>query len=243
MMNHLYFWLKKHVDPVIPLYSIVPLLSCFALNMIVYSGTMSLCKDWVHYDLTTPLDQSIPLVSSWMYVYFGCYVFWVINYILVARIYRDDKSTFYRFVTTDMVSRLVCAFFFMAFPTTNVRPEIIEATFSDKLLAFLYRIDQPTNLFPSIHCLVSWLCFAGIRKSEKVTTWYKVFSCIMALLVVASTQFTKQHYIADAVAGIAIAEFLFWLNKRISVYRWVEHFFTALNRKSLALLRIKRRHL
>lgn len=231
----MYNWLKKHVDPVIPLYGIIPLLSCFALNMIVYSGTMILCKNWVHYDLTTSFDKSIPLISSWMYIYFGCYIFWIVNYIMVARIYRDDRSKFYQFVTTDMMSRLVCAVFYMALPTTNVRPEIVGVSFSDKLLSFLYSIDQPTNLFPSIHCLVSWLCFAGIRKSEKVSSRYKVFSCIMALLVVASTQFTKQHYIVDAVAGIALAEFLFRLNNgnppRVSAYQWVEHIFTRLNRK------------
>ena len=42
----MYSWLKKYVDPIIPLFSIVPLLSCFALNMVVYSGTMILCDDW-----------------------------------------------------------------------------------------------------------------------------------------------------------------------------------------------------
>ncbi len=233
----MYNWLKKRIDSIIPLYGIVPLLACFALNMIVYSGTMILCKNWVHYDLTTSLDESIPLVSSWMYIYFGCYIFWIVNYVMVARIYRDDKKQFYRFVTTDMMSRLVCAVFYMAFPTTNQRPEIVGVSLSDKLLSFLYSIDQPTNLFPSIHCLVSWLCFVGIRKSEKVSYWYKAFSCIMALLVVASTQFTKQHYFVDAIAGIALAEFLFWLNKQISVYQWVEQFFTRLNKKLCRILK------
>lgn len=233
----MYNWLKKNIDPILPLYGILPLISCFVLNMIVYSGTMVLCKNWVHYDLTTSLDESIPLISSWMYIYFGCYIFWIANYVMVARIYRDNKAMFYRFVTTDMMSRLVCAVFYMAFPTTNVRPEVVGVSFSDKLLSFLYSIDQPTNLFPSIHCLVSWLCFAGIRKSKRVSYWYKVFSCILALLVVASTQFTKQHYIVDAVAGIALAEFLFWLNQRISAYEWVEHVFTRLNRKLCIILK------
>ena len=189
----MYNWLKKYIDPVIPLFAIIPLVSCFALNMLVYSGSMILCKNWHHYDLTTWLDNQIPLVSWWMYIYFGCYLFWIANYVLVARIYRNDREQFYRFVMTDMMSRLVCAVFYIGFPTTNVRPAFTINSFSDWLLAFLYRIDQPANLFPSIHCLVSWLCYAGIRNNGRVSKGYRVFSCVCALLVVASTQFTKQH--------------------------------------------------
>lgn len=227
----MYQWIKEHVDLICPLWAVLPLLACFALNMLVYSGTMVLCKDWHHYDLTTAFDRSVPLISAWMYIYFGCYLFWIANYILKARIHRDDKSSFYRFVTTDMLSRVVCAFFYLVFPTTNVRPEVIGTGFSDRLLTFLYSIDQPVNLFPSIHCLVSWLCFAAIRKSPKVSIYYKVFSCVFALLVVASTQFTKQHYIADAVAGILLAELLYLLCQKTGLYSPVQKFFEFINRK------------
>lgn len=224
-------WLIKYVDPIVPLFSIVPLLSCFALNMIVYSGTMILCADWKHYDLTTPFDQMVPLIPQWMYIYFGCYLFWIVNYILVARIHRDEPDLFYRFVTTDIMSRLICAVFYIGFPTTNVRPEVTGDGFSVWLLSFLYRVDQPTNLFPSIHCLVSWLCFAGIRGSKKIPVWYQATSCIIALLVAASTQFTKQHYIADVVSGIFLAELLFQINKKVSLYQIPERLFTAVNQK------------
>lgn len=227
----MYQWLKKYIDPICPLYAILPLLSCFGLNMLVYSGTMILCADWHHYDLTTSWDRAVPLVPEWMYIYFGCFLFWIANYILVARINRNNKELFYRFVVTDMLSRVVCGFFFITFPTTNIRPDVTGEGFSVWMLRFLYSIDQPANLFPSIHCLVSWLCYAGIRGRKEVPVWYRAFSCIFALLVVLSTQFTKQHYLADAVAGIALAESLFLLNKRISWYRLVQRFFTWIHDK------------
>ncbi|MDY3908499.1 MAG: phosphatase PAP2 family protein [Eubacterium sp.] len=229
----MYHWLKKYIDPICPLFGIIPLLACFGLNMLVYSGTMILCEDWHHYNLTTAFDESIPLVSEWMYIYFGCYIFWIVNYIMAARIHRDDKSAFYRFVATDMLSRLVCGVFFIAFPTTNIRPKVTGTGLSDRLLAFLYSIDQPTNLFPSIHCLVSWLCFVCIRDSKKISLWYKIFSCIFALLVVASTQFTKQHYIADAIAGILLAELLYLLCRKTNIYVPVQNMFERLNHKLL----------
>lgn len=233
----MYQYLKKYINPICPLFAIIPLLSCFALNMIVYSGSMILCGDWYHYDFTTSFDRWVPLVPEWMYIYFGCYLFWIANYILVAKIYQDNKSKFYRFVITDMMSRLVCAVFFIALPTTNIRPDISDGGLSVWLLDFLYHIDPPANLFPSIHCLVSWLCFVGIRKSNKVSTWYKVFSCIFAILVVLSTQFTKQHYWVDTIAGIALAEILYYVNQKISAYKVVERFFTWLNTKIFKLLK------
>lgn len=214
----MYAWLKKYLDPVIPLYAVLPLIICFGFNTVVYSGTMILCKDRYHYDFTTPFDRMVPVSSWWMYIYFGCYLFWIINYIMVGHINREDRIAFYRFVTTDLMSRIVCAFFYIFLPTTNVRPEVVGTHLSDRLLAFLYQIDQPANLFPSIHCLVSWLCFIGIRKSDKVPLWYKIFSCVFAVLVMASTQFTKQHYIVDVISALILAEGLNWLNQTFDLY-------------------------
>lgn len=223
--------MKKQIAKIIPLYSILPLICCFGLNMLVYSGAMYLCADWKHYDLTTPLDNMVPLASGWMYIYFGCYVFWIANYILVARIHEDNPAEFYRFVTTDMMSRIVCGIFYFLMPTTNVRPEVMGDAFSDMMLRFLYTIDKPANLFPSIHCLVSWMCYIGIRNNNKVPAWYRTFSWIFALLVVISTQTTKQHYIADAIAGLLLAELLFAMNKRITAYKYVQNFFNQVNQK------------
>ena len=193
----MYQWMKKYLDPICPLFAILPLLSCFGLNMLIYSGTMVMCADWYHYDLTTSLDQAIPLVPGWMYIYFGCFLFWTVNYIMVARINRNDPDTFYRFVAADMISRLVCGIIFMVFPTTNVRPEVTGTGFSVFLLQFLYGLDQPTNLFPSIHCLVSWFCFLGIKDQKRIPTWYKGVSFTLAVLVFLSTIFTKQHVLVD----------------------------------------------
>jgi membrane-associated phospholipid phosphatase len=227
-MNH---WLKKYVDRLCPTFAILPLAACFALNILVYSGTMILCADWKHYDLTTTFDTLVPFQTEWVYIYLVCYLFWVINYVMVARIHRNDKTAFYRFVAADMISRLVCAVFFIALPTTNTRPVISAAGMADRIMALVYSIDQPTNLFPSIHCLVSWLCFVGIRNNKKVPLWYRIFSCIFALLVVASTQFTKQHYIVDAAAGIILAEVSYLLCQKTRIYVPVEYLSERLNRK------------
>jgi membrane-associated phospholipid phosphatase len=99
------------------------------------------------------------------------------------------------------------------------------------MVKFVYGVDSASNLFPSIHCLVSWFCFIGIRKSKKIPLWYKVFSCIFAILVCASTQFTKQHYLIDVVGGILIAELCFYLTNHTQIYNKVEMFFDKVNQR------------
>jgi hypothetical protein len=53
-------------------------------------------------------------------------------------------------------------------------------------MSFLYSVDTASNLFPSIHCLVSWFCFIGIRGNQKIPLWYRAFSFVAAILVFIS---------------------------------------------------------
>lgn len=211
-------FLKKYIDPLVPLWSLPPMIFCFLLNCAIYWITMALCGGLRHYDLTLPVDAEIPVVTEWIFIYLGyCYVFWICSYCYVARVYRDNPKEFFRFVTADVMSRLICLLFFIFLPTTNVRPEITGTDVSDRLTRFLYRIDEPTNLFPSIHCLVSWFCFVGIRFSKKVPLGFKIFSLVSALAIVASTQFLKQHYVVDAIGGILLAEICWFVCGHIPV--------------------------
>lgn len=78
-----------------------------------------------------------------------------------------------------------------------------------------YRIDAPVNLFPSIHCLVSWLCWAGVRNRKELPRRYRRSAFWMAAAVCVSTLTTKQHVLWDAAGGIALAEFSYWAAGRL----------------------------
>ena len=176
----MYQWMKKYLDPICPLFAILPLLSCFGLNMLIYSGTMVMCADWYHYDLTTSLDQAIPLVPGWMYIYFGCFLFWTVNYIMVARINRNDPDTFYRFVAADMISRLVCGIIFMVFPTTNTPASG----------------DAKRYLPGTVHFPVSLLCWLSFQHSSPN-------SIILPMPLPVSCSQKFFHFSHAELAGIA----------------------------------------
>ncbi len=206
---------KQSIGRWIPAYGLLPLIACFAMNCLVYWGSHNLVQNKKHYDLTSKLDNQVPFVKEWVIIYVVCYFFWAINYILIS---REGRDKCYRFVFADLLSRLICGIIFIVYPTTNLRPTVAGSDFTSWLMNFIYRIDPATNLFPSIHCLVSWFCFVGIRGSKKLPLWYKVFSCIFAVLVFASTQFTKQHYLIDVVGGIVIAEVCFYIANHTKIY-------------------------
>ncbi len=225
-------FLKRFVDPVVPLWAIAPLVLCFIFNCAIYWLTMALCGGLPHYDLTLPIDERIPVVTGWIFIYLGyCYVFWALSYCYIAKVHRDRSIDVFRFVTADIMSRIVCMLFFIFFPTTNTRPEILGDTLSDDLTRFLYTIDEPTNLFPSIHCLVSWLCFIGIRAEKNVKLAVKVFSCASALLIMASTQFLKQHYILDMVSAILLAEICYFIAGKIRFPIFLTRWYSKIVRK------------
>lgn len=211
----------------IPSYAIIPLIFCLMVNTLVYNGSMKINSNRYHYDFTTSFDQKVPLIPSFLIIYFGCYLFWAVNYILIA---KQGKEHFYRFQVADVLSRIVCFIFYVFLPTTNIRPEIVGDDIFMKGLQWLWQIDPANNLFPSIHCLVSWFCYIGIRGQKKVPKWYRVASCIFALLVFISTQVTKQHYIVDVFGGVILAEVSYFIGRKTSLYRLFWRFFDRINR-------------
>lgn len=204
----------KNKFQIVPGYSVIPLLLVVVWNQLVYSGAMFLTRDWYHYNVELPLDHAIPFVPWTLSIYLGCYVFWIVNYILCA---RQEKAEAYRFLCSDILAKAVCLVCFLVFPSTNVRPEIVGNSFWDQCMTMLYAIDKPSNLFPSIHCLVSWFCYIGIRKNEKIPLWYRNASCLMAIAVCISTLTTKQHVIVDVVGGVLLAEVCYWITGKSGI--------------------------
>lgn len=188
-----------------------------ACNTIAYYGTRLLMNGSKHYDLSNAVDDRIPLIPWMVTIYFGCYIFWVVNYILGS---RQKQETAFRFLGADIIAKLVCLICFLVFPTTNVRPVIEEKTVWDSLLLWLYRADAADNLFPSIHCLTSWFCFIAVRENERIPKWYKAVSVFLAAAVCISTLTTKQHVLIDVFAGIGLAEASYLFVKKSGFEKW-----------------------
>lgn len=92
---------------------------------------------------------------------------------------------------------------FLLYPTVAPRPESVTGDgFGVWGLRFLYTSDPPYNCFPSIHVAHS---FVSVLACYRVHWTLGVVTITCASLVALSTLFTRQHYVADLVAGILLA--------------------------------------
>lgn len=200
---------------IIPAYSLFPLVFSFTFNMFVYVGSRMIAGEWHHYNIESSLDRLIPFWPPAAVIYLGCYLFWAVNYILIA---RQDREEVCRLFSADFLSRIVCLLFFLLIPTTNTRPTVEADGFWNQVMTLVYSIDAADNLFPSIHCLVSWFCYIGIRGKKEFPAWYRGCSLVMAVLICLSTVLTKQHVLVDVAGGVLLAELCFWAGKKPMVY-------------------------
>lgn len=187
--------------------------------------------DRFHYDFTMAFDRMVPLLPSFVWIYILAFPFWAAGYILVA---RRGKDIFYRFVAADLTIHMICFLLFLLLPTTNVRPEIEGTGISEKMLQLIYALDggtQPSNLFPSIHCYVSWMCWAGIRGCKEISVKYQRFSLFFACLVLISTQVLKQHYIVDLISAVVLVELVWRFYKKGNHHRFVIKLFDHKKKK------------
>ena len=78
---------------------------------------------------------------------------------------------------------------------------------STKLLGFIYAVDSSKNTFPSLHLAYTTLfSLSGERK-------HRFFLTLNIFLTLISTLLTKQHFVADGIAGIFLA---------LGVYKYLE---------------------
>lgn len=145
--------IKERFNNLLPRYAILPIIAALLINNCIYIGAAQLRNHLSFYSLAISLDEKIPLLTPFVIFYVLAYVQWALNYILIG---RDSKKLCYQFVLGDILSKVICLFFFILFPTTLTRPEITGTDIFSQLVRFIYSVDAPVNLFPSIHCLESW---------------------------------------------------------------------------------------
>lgn len=211
--------IKKTFDRLLPPYTRVPLLAVVGCNILTYYGTRPISQLLPHYNLSLPLDTAIPFVPAFSVVYVLAYLQWAAGFVLIA---RESREVCCRVLWGEIIAKLFCMVCFLVIPTTVVRPEAAPGGFFNTVMWILYRMDAADNLFPSIHCLESWVCFRGALHLKKVGPWYRYFSFFFSLLVFASTVLVKQHVAVDILGGVLAAEVgqqIAWRTESVRLFR------------------------
>ena len=209
---------QKKLSSLYPSYSIVLLAAMVSMNMLAYYGARLFNSGRYHYNIESPLDQMLPLVPFFVVFYVLAFAQWIGCYLLMG---LEDKEFCLRFFLGEIIAKIFCMIIFFVFPTTLNRPEITGSGIFERLLAFIYSTDVPDNLFPSIHCLESWMCFRGCRKltMTRLPGWFSVFNLVFTLCVFASTVLCKQHVLIDIAGGVAAVEAGLFLSGKLLAAR------------------------
>ena len=103
-----------------------------------------------------------------------------------------------------------CLIVYMVLPNgLDIRPmaeEVGRSNLAMTLMQLIWKADASVNVCPSIHCQSSGCMALAFSRSKLAQDrpGLKVLAWGWALLICASTVFTKQHSIVDVVCGLAL---------------------------------------
>lgn len=206
----------KKLEKIFPKYTYIPFVLCCLFIALAFYATRPFTADGYHYDVSTALDGKIPFVPGFIWIYVLAYGQWVFSLWLAS---REGMGFYFEAVSAEILGKLLSMPIFLIFPTAMVRPEIVGNSPSEWMTGLIYAMDSPDNLFPSLHCLDSWLCLRLVWKMKKVPGWYKWANGIFSVLVFASVVLVKQHLAVDILGGIAVAEVAMAVRKAVRAER------------------------
>ena len=198
-------------------YSFIPPFAVLASNLISSFITRMFTAGGHIYDITLPIDRSIPFVPEFIYIYVLAFLQWAVC--LIAVMVIDSKKSWY-YCMGITAGNLISGVIFLVFPTImSIRPDFSGGGVITEFIGrFIFAADTPPmNIFPSLHCLHSWGCMRMIFAIKQVPKGIKIANAVFSVLVFLSVLFVKQHLVFDVPAGIIIFEvglFLVRLFKR-----------------------------
>lgn len=150
--------------------------------------------------LRTKLDDAIPLLpaTAWLYlpIYAGIFIIAIQGFATRVHFDRALRGVFLIMAVGLAGHLLVRA----EYPRPLVTPPYPDL--SSAFLASVQKIDPPGNVFPSLHVAhTSSLALILHHENRRLGRVVIVLAALLAL----STLTTKQHFIADVVAGFALA--------------------------------------
>lgn len=179
-----------HARVVVPAVAVMVLVPCY---LVVAAVTRSRALHLPE----LALDRLIPVQPAWTPVYLSYFVVPFLP-MLITRQEELIRRTFLAWLSVWVVG-YAC---FLVYPTILPRPREFGEGFFAWLLQQVYAGDPPRNCFPSLHVATP---FVAALSCWRVHPGVGFAAGLWATLIAISTLFTKQHYVADVVGGIALA--------------------------------------
>jgi 1-acyl-sn-glycerol-3-phosphate acyltransferase/predicted protein tyrosine phosphatase/membrane-associated phospholipid phosphatase len=156
-------------------------------------------------------------VATWVFAWERHIPFWpamILPYLSIDAFFiaapffcgdRDELRVFTRRVTASVLTAGAC---FLSMPLRFVFERPAPEGWLGVLFGGFTALDQPFNLFPSLHVALAVILADTYRRHTRgalrvaVTAWF--------VLIALSTIFTYQHHIVDVLGGLALSTLVFY---------------------------------
>jgi hypothetical protein len=144
------------------------------------------------------IEARVPLSPMWSLVYIGVHPFTVTPSLGLC-----DLRLLRRHVVGQAIIVAISSLAWAVYPVAVPRIEvpIDSLDFGTWVLASIYGRDPVVNCLPSTHCAMAIYTASALwRINARLGAW----ALTTALAISVSTLFTKEHYLVDVVAGLAL---------------------------------------
>lgn len=177
---------------------------------ILYALTETLIPPESCHPIHCPLDDKIPFCEYFALFYVGWYVL-LVGSLLYFLLY--SVPSFKNLQTYILITQVLAMAVYILYPSRqDLRPETFprENVFT-ALMRFLYRIDTPTGVFPSLHVAYSLGIASTWLREKQASPWLKAGIALFCLGVCVSVAFVKQHSVLDILGAIPVCMAAEWL--------------------------------
>ena len=152
----------------------------------------------------SPIDERIPFVPGWSWVYSFLYYPAILYLNLIATSPGHFTRMAFSFIVL-LALQLVCFTLYPVATPPHWRSQETAQAASERFLKFVRNFDAASNCFPSMHVSVATL--TALHAQATLGPWAFAFP----LLIAISCVLTKQHYLIDLPFGALLG----WLSWRI----------------------------
>ena len=153
-------------------------------------------------------DDRIPFCEYFIIPYVMWY-FFLIGTVIYFAISCPSKKEYYQYLGTLGAGMTLFLLISFVYPNgQHLRPDLTTAGDSVFLnvVRLLYKIDTPTNIFPSMHVFNATASCIALYQNERCrkNRIFTVAQIVLGVSIVLSTMFLKQHSVADVMTALIL---------------------------------------
>ena len=153
-------------------------------------------------------DDKIPFCPYFIIPYVLWY-FFLIGTVIYFAVFCPSKKEYYQYLGTLGVGMTLFLLISYVYPNgQHLRPDLGSTGGGAfiSVIRFLYKIDTPTNIFPSMHVFNATASCIALYQNERCrkNKLFTVSQIILTISIVLSTMFLKQHSVADVMTALIL---------------------------------------